>query len=128
MYSLYGNMFLDSWNNIYTDNFIEGYKLNFKKFSTRVIDSKDVGYDYGSIMHYPRKIFGKERSKPTIIPKKKPDAAIGQRISLSKPDILQVSKLYGCPKSTGDTDMDTDIDNNSDEIDENEMNTMPSNR
>jgi hypothetical protein len=94
------------------------------KFSTRVIDSKDVGYDYGSIMHYPRKIFGKKSSDPTVIPKRNPDAEIGQRKGLSKLDILQVGKLYGCPAKS-DTNSDTNMSNNSgDTDDDNEMNTM----
>mgnify|MGYP002804199384 FL=1 len=107
------------WGNVKRD-----YKVNFLKFSTRVIDSKDVGYDYDSVMHYPRKIFGKKPSKPTVIPKKNPNADIGQRKGLSKLDIIQVNKLYGCqakPHSEADTDMNN---NTADSEDDNEMNTM----
>jgi hypothetical protein len=89
-----------------------------------VIDSKDVGYDYDSVMHYPRNIFGKKSNEPTVIPKKDPNADIGQRKGLSKLDILQVGKLYGC-KAKRDSEMDTDMDNNiADNEENNEMNTM----
>ena len=91
-----------------------------------MIDSKDVDYDYGSIMHYPRKIFGKKRNEPTIIPKAGPDVKIGQRIALSKLDVIQIGKLYGCPAKS-DTDDDFSMNNNLDndyEDNDNEMNTM----
>lgn len=106
--------------------YLLGYAVNFKKFSNRVIDSKDVGYDYGSIMHYPRKIFGKKRDVPTVIPKEDPDAEIGQRIALSKPDVIQIGKLYGCPPKS-DTDDEASMNNNIhvDEDNDNEMNAMP---
>ena len=93
------------------------------KFSKRVIDSKDVVYDYGSIMHYPRKIFGKKHREPTLIPNK-PDAEIGQRKALSKLDILQVGKLYGCPAKSSGTDRDDNV-NITEGTDEDEMNPMP---
>ena len=97
-----------------------GYKVNFMKFSKRVIDSRDVGYDYGSIMHYPRLIFGKKPKNPTVIPKK--HAKIGQRKALSKLDILQIGKLYGCPtKSDKNED---EMENNSDTSTDNEGNEM----
>lgn len=69
--------------------------MNFVRFSSSIIDSKDVEYDYGSIMHYPRIIFGKKPHEPTVIPKAH-DAKIGQRIGLSEKDILQARKLYSC--------------------------------
>ena len=73
-----------------------GFEINFKKLPADWIDSRDVAYDYGSIMHYPRTIFGKSPWDETVIPL---DAAaqVGQRIKLSDPDILQAKKLYRCP-------------------------------
>ena len=74
---------------------IPGYRVNFVRFSSSVIDSKEVGYDYGSIMHYPRKIFGRLREEPTVVPVDS-NAKIGQRIALSEKDILQAKKMYNC--------------------------------
>lgn len=75
-------------------------------------------------MHYPRKIFGKNPEKPTVLPKKK-NVRIGQRIALSEKDVEQIGKLYGCsakPKTDDETSM-----NNVEIVDEdndNEMNVM----
>ena len=49
------------------------------------------GYDYGSIMHYPRDAFTAD-GKDTIIPTK-PNVEIGQRKKLSAGDIASVKKL-----------------------------------
>lgn len=78
------------WNNVK-----RGYRINFVKFSPSLIDSKDVAYDYGSIMHYPRHIFGRKSREPTVVPTHE-YAQIGQRIALSMKDIEQIRKLYGC--------------------------------
>ena len=64
------------------------------RFSDRVIDSQDVDYDYGSIMHYPRRIFSHDL-KETVVPAQS-NAKIGQRIALSASDVIQAKKLYGC--------------------------------
>ena len=89
-----------------------------------MIDSKDVGYDYGSIMHYPKKIFGKNPKKSTVLPKKR-NVKIGQRIALSEKDVEQIGKLYGC-SAKRETDDETSM-NNVDNVDEdydNEMNVI----
>ena len=73
-----------------------GFEINFKKLPADWIDSRDVAYDYGSIMHYPRTIFGKSPWDETVVPLDA-TAQVGQRIKLSDPDILQAKKLYSCP-------------------------------
>ena len=75
---------------------LSGFEINFKKLPADWIDSRDVAYDYGSIMHYPRSIFGKFPWDVTVIPLNE-NAEVGQRIKLSAPDILQAKKLYRCP-------------------------------
>lgn len=72
-----------------------GFEINFKKLPADLIDSRDVSYDYGSIMHYPRTIFGKLPWSETVILSDQTQQ-VGQRIQLSPSDILQAKKLYGC--------------------------------
>lgn len=73
-----------------------GYERNFYRFGRKWIDSKDVPYDYGSIMHYNRAFFSRfPVMLDTIIPLKR-DAEIGQRKALSRFDILQANLLYQC--------------------------------
>lgn len=62
-------------------------------FDRHVLDGDDLGgYDYGSIMHYPRKAFSKN-GQDTIVPTKV-GAVIGQRDGLSKGDIASLRKMY----------------------------------
>lgn len=66
------------------------------QFNQHITDGDDLGgYDYGSIMHYPRKAFSKN-NQDTIVPTD-PNAQIGQRDGLSPGDIAAVRALYpGC--------------------------------
>ena len=60
-------------------------------------------YDYGSVMHYGATAFAINSSSPTIIPIFNSSANLGQRVSLSPIDILEVQRFYGCvptPTST----------------------------
>ena len=50
------------------------------------------GYDYGSIMHYPKNAFAMDPGQPTVIPKG--GQAIGQRDGLSAGDIATVAQIY----------------------------------
>ena len=49
--------------------FIPGSRHNFKKYGKTQIDSLNVPYDYGSIMHYGRRSFS-NNGRDTIVPKK----------------------------------------------------------
>lgn len=73
------------WNNI-QDNAVG----NFQK-QPGSVDYYD--YDYGSLMHYPGTSFAKDRSKPTIVPKRR-GVSIGQRQKLSYGDRQTVAKMY----------------------------------
>ena len=71
------------------ENIVTSMAFNFNK---HVTDGEDIGtYDFGSIMHYPRKAFSKN-GKDTIVPKN--DEAIGQRDVLSPGDIAAVEYMY----------------------------------
>lgn len=63
------------------------------QFNQHITDGDDFGaYDYGSIMHYPRKAFSKN-NQDTIVPTD-PNAQIGQRDGLSPGDVAGVKLMY----------------------------------
>lgn len=68
-----------NWGNIQP-----GKEFNFNQ---QISDGADIGgYDYGSIMHYPRTAFS-VNGQPTIVPTNPASAVIGQRTALSAIDI-----------------------------------------
>ncbi|XP_061564257.1 low choriolytic enzyme-like [Cololabis saira] len=73
-------------------NVIPRMKRNFRKIATRNLGTP---YDYGSIMHYGRYAFSKNR-KPTIVPIPNANVAIGRATRMSRMDILRVNRLYKC--------------------------------
>ena len=73
-----------------------GYSRNFLKFSTKWIDSRNIPYDYGSIMHYARAFFSRMPALLPTLVTHKDHVKIGQRIALSKSDVLQANILYNC--------------------------------
>lgn len=74
---------------------------NFQKYSHGEADTLALPYDYGSIMHYPKYAFT-GNGYPTIVPKDG-NAAIGQRLALSKIDIKKINKFYKCSSYTTST-------------------------
>ena len=46
----------DDYVRIVWANIVPGTENEFKKYSRYLVDSLEVPYDYGSIMHYPRKV------------------------------------------------------------------------
>ncbi|KAK7873116.1 hypothetical protein R5R35_006346 [Gryllus longicercus] len=86
----------DRYVKILWQNIKPGKESDFqKKFSKDF----NVGYDYDSIMHYSAYANSKNK-KPTILPKNN-KASIGQRIKLSKKDIMKLSTMYRCKKVNG---------------------------
>uniref|UniRef100_A0A8D0H4I0 Metalloendopeptidase n=1 Tax=Sphenodon punctatus TaxID=8508 RepID=A0A8D0H4I0_SPHPU len=76
-----------SWNEILT-----GFEINFmKSWTTNML----VDYDYSSVMHYGRYAFSMT-GLPTITPRSRHYAVLGQRWNLSNSDIARVNKLYKC--------------------------------
>jgi hypothetical protein len=81
----------DSFVTIHFENIQPGKEHNFNQHIT---DGDDVGpYDYGSIMHYPRKAFSKN-GQDTIVPTDS-SASIGQRTALSPGDIAAANSMCG---------------------------------
>jgi hypothetical protein len=80
----------DQFVKIVFENIIADMAHNFDQHIT---DGDDIGgYDYASIMHYPKDAFAKDLSKPTIVtPTGEP---IGQRAGLSPGDIAAVTAIY----------------------------------
>ncbi|XP_055349152.1 uncharacterized protein LOC129596022 isoform X2 [Paramacrobiotus metropolitanus] len=77
------------------DNILQGNRHNF---DIRVRNTRTFGlpYDYASIMHYPVFAAAKDKTKPTIIPTKKPAQCIGQKYGLSFLDVVKIKIAYGC--------------------------------
>jgi hypothetical protein len=66
------------------------------QFLQHISDGDDVGgYDYGSIMHYPRTAFS-SNGQDTIVPTD-PNAQIGQRTALSAGDIAAANSICAPP-------------------------------
>ncbi|KAK7077464.1 Meprin A subunit beta, partial [Halocaridina rubra] len=59
----------DNYITINEYNVQDGMWHNFKKYSWDKIQSLNVGYDLGSVMHYGPYAFAKDRTRPTIIPR-----------------------------------------------------------
>lgn len=79
----------DDYVTILYENIYPSMAFNFNK---QIANGEDIGaYDFGSIMHYPRKAFSKN-GKDTIVPKN--DEPIGQRDVLSPGDIAAVEYMY----------------------------------
>jgi len=85
----------DLFVTIHLENVQPGMEHNFNQ---HIVDGDDVGpYDYGSIMHYPRRAFSiDEDNLDTIVPTD-PNAQIGQRIALSAGDIAAANSLIVGP-------------------------------
>lgn len=75
------------WRNIERDK--------WHNFTQHITDGDDLGnYDYGSIMHYPRKAFSMN-GQDTVVPTDSSAVEIGQRRGLSQGDIEAIKQMYG---------------------------------
>ncbi|XP_031148612.2 low choriolytic enzyme-like [Sander lucioperca] len=77
---------------IQLQNVIRGMEHNFRKINTRNLGTP---YDYGSVMHYGRFAFSRNR-QPTIVPIPDNNVDIGRATQMSPTDILRVNLLYNC--------------------------------
>ncbi|KAJ8271525.1 hypothetical protein COCON_G00103840 [Conger conger] len=80
---------------ILLQNVIRGMEHNFNKINTNNLGTP---YDYGSVMHYGRYAFSRNR-QPTIVPIPNSNVQIGRATQMSSNDILRINRLYGCRKS-----------------------------
>lgn len=86
----------DRFVRILWDNIEEGRRHNFEQVGDEGIDIGE--YDYGSIMHYPARAFGKTdpdtRQPKVTIEVLREGAAIGQRAGLSRLDTDGINQIY----------------------------------
>lgn len=83
-----------SFVTIHWENIKEENKFNFEPSPLQPLDVR--GYDYRSIMHYPRFAFS-DNNLPTITPIPNRFQDIGQRGKLSDGDIHSINDLYPGP-------------------------------
>ena len=68
-----------------------GFHSQFTKMSQSAINSRGVGYDYDSVMHYHSTAFGNGR---ITITRKDGSTKLGNTRGLSPKDIEQARKMY----------------------------------
>ncbi|WP_199119240.1 M12 family metallopeptidase [Pedobacter sp. ASV28] len=84
----------DDYVDYFPQNVIDGMQRNFLKAD---LTGFDLGpYDYYSIMHYGELFFSKDDILKTLQPKQK-GVEIGQRIELSRLDVLAINSMYPEP-------------------------------
>ncbi|ELU07351.1 hypothetical protein CAPTEDRAFT_141899 [Capitella teleta] len=86
----------DDYVTVVWENIQEDSADNFEK-RTSNIDNQNIGYDYGSVMHYAEDFFTKVEGEPTLVTSRPEGAAIGQRVLMSPSDYAGVNIRYGCP-------------------------------
>ncbi|KAJ8247525.1 hypothetical protein GJAV_G00247380 [Gymnothorax javanicus] len=85
----------DQYVRILYRNIIRGQEHNFRKIRTNNLGTP---YDYGSVMHYGRYAFSRNR-QPTIVPIRNKNAQIGRARKMSRNDIIRVNRLYRCRRA-----------------------------
>lgn len=101
----------DRFVNVHWDNILPRYRNNFERQSLENT-TYSFEYDYGSIMHYGKSYFAKDRTKPTLTVKlrrrrrrrrrsRDPGGMLlGQRNGLSQTDCLKLNELYRCMETS----------------------------
>ena len=88
----------DDWIRIVDENVRPGRNYNFVKYGDYLVDTRNVEYDYSSIMHYKTDAFswnGKDTMEP--VKELEEGVVIGQRDGASEKDVQQIRRMYGCP-------------------------------
>ncbi|XP_072023928.1 blastula protease 10-like isoform X2 [Amphiura filiformis] len=86
----------DDYVTVRYENIKEGRNEQFLKFSTSLIDTHQIPYDYGSVMHYGSR-YSSKNGKPTMTADSPIDQLqMGNREGLSFADIKLANSVYGC--------------------------------
>ncbi|KAL5272428.1 hypothetical protein ACHWQZ_G000580 [Mnemiopsis leidyi] len=102
----------DNYVELIKDNIRQSQLENFEKRHETEVDSLNVPYDYGSIMHYGLKDFSENKLPTLKTLRQVPDNVhIGQRVRLSDHDIEQANRLYKCPKKAEPVDREVSRSN-----------------
>ena len=94
----------DSFIKIKNENVRRGKTFNFIKYTDWLVDTRDVEYDYSSLMHYKTDAFswnGEDTMEP--VGELEEGVVIGQREGASDKDVQQIRRMYGCEESTEPT-------------------------
>lgn len=84
----------DKYVTIHWENIQDDKKGNFNRHCTNAADI--LGYNYGSVMHYPAKAFSKNGLNTISIkmPPGTPSTTIGQREKIGDSDIATIRRIY----------------------------------
>ncbi|OQV19806.1 putative Zinc metalloproteinase nas-13 [Hypsibius exemplaris] len=88
----------DQYITINWDNVAESNKAKFNKLSAEDYPVTDMPYDFGSVTHYPKNIWAKNKGTWTVKAKNPRDSSVrlGNTRGFSEGDIAKIKKLYKC--------------------------------
>ena len=87
----------DEWIKVHDENIKKNRSHNFVLYDENLIDTRDVPYDYTSLMHYTLDAFSKNGENTLEPLQEVPEGVvIGQRGGVSEGDVEQVRRMYGC--------------------------------
>ncbi|XP_006812794.1 protein SpAN-like [Saccoglossus kowalevskii] len=87
----------DEYVVINEENIIPGYERNFQKYDTGTINTYQVPYDIGSLMHYGATYFTSNGLNTIDAVNPDDQGLMGQRTGLSAADILLANTMYASP-------------------------------
>lgn len=89
----------DDFIKIHKENMQAYRSHNFVKYDEHIIDTRNVPYDYASLMHYTLDAFSSNGLNTMEPLQKIPEGTeIGQRGGVSERDVEQIRRMYGCVK------------------------------
>uniref|UniRef100_A0A8B9QSW8 Metalloendopeptidase n=1 Tax=Anas platyrhynchos TaxID=8839 RepID=A0A8B9QSW8_ANAPL len=90
----------DDYVQIWWDEIIEGFAYAFDKHNDSFLDDLNTPYDYESVLHYGPYSFNINSNVPSITTKiPEFNEIIGQRLDLSRIDLLKLNRMYNCTSS-----------------------------
>lgn len=79
--------------------FCLGFAYAFDKHNDSFLDDLNTPYDYESVLHYGPYSFNINSNVPSITTKiPEFNEIIGQRLDLSRIDLLKLNRMYNCSK------------------------------